>query len=67
MLGSTGRGMPHQQLTGGEVGHGRGGEHGCAPGLGPCAIKVTPATVLGKSSSPNLCSCLPQPPTAARP
>lgn len=43
------------------------GEHGRALGLGPCAIKVTPATGLGKSSSPDLCSCLPQPHTAARP
>lgn len=34
--------------AGGEVGHSRGGGKGCAPGVGPCAIKMTSAGSSGR-------------------
>lgn len=70
-LGSTGRGTaPASSPLRSREGRwdtAGAGEQGHAPGLGPCSIKVTSATGLGKRSSPDLCSCLPQPHPAGGP
>lgn len=52
MLGSTGRGMPHQQLTGGEVGHGRGGGTRPCPGAGSLRYKSDSSNRVGEEQQP---------------
>lgn len=52
MLGSMGRGMPRQQLTGGEVGHGRGGGTRPCPGAGSLRYKSDSGNRAGEKQQP---------------